>query len=219
METNEKITRFALRIGMLIPFLYFGFQVLAAPFYAGYSFMSQDASTLGSDGSSLPLIFNGGAILTGLLTLIAAWGFLRAFQQLDTPVIPTWLVVLALVMNGLGSLWAGFIPLPNPRHGANPFAVGVFLFPVLLLAVLWKRNDARAVKVYLWIDILLFLAMIPVMSGLLQRAGMTMGMDMQGYQDFLNHSHGLLQRIAALIFFPPIAVGAVFLSRRIKNAG
>src|SRR5690349_17117340 len=116
METNEKFTRFALRMGMLIPFLYFGFQLLAAPFYPGYSFMSQDASTLGSDGSSLPLIFNGGAILTGLLTLIASWGFLRAFQQLGTPVIPTWLVFIALVMHGLGSLWAGFIPLPDPRH-------------------------------------------------------------------------------------------------------
>jgi hypothetical protein len=217
METKEKFTRFALRMAVLIPILYFGFQILAAPFYEGYSFLSQDASTLGSEGSSLPLIFNGGAILTGLLTLIAAWGYLRALQQLDTPLIPTWLVVIALVMHGLGSLWAGFIPLPDPRHGANPFVVGVFLFPALLLTALWKRNDAQAVKAYLWIDILLFLAMIPVMSGLLQRAGMAMNIDMHGYQNFINHSHGLLQRVAALIFFPPIAVGAVFLGRRIRN--
>ncbi len=76
---SERLTVFAVRSGIAIPILYFGMQLLAAPFYPGYSFISRDASTLGSDGSSVPAIFNLGSILVGLVELVAAWGFLRAF--------------------------------------------------------------------------------------------------------------------------------------------
>ena len=41
----------ALWTGVLIPLLYFGNQFVAATFYPGYSFLSQDASTLGSADS------------------------------------------------------------------------------------------------------------------------------------------------------------------------
>lgn len=57
-------------------------------------------------------------------------------------------------------------------------------------------------KIYLIITNLLFVALIPVMSGIA-------GIDTRAYQ-------GLLQRVAALIFFPPIGVGAYFLAKRIQ---
>jgi hypothetical membrane protein len=200
---KEKALRFALGSGIVVPVLYFGTQFLAAQFFPGYSFLSMVASLLGSDLASYPAIFNVGAIITGIATIIASVGFLLAFQQLGTNPLLTWLTSLAVLLNGLGSLWAGFFPMPDPRHGANPFAVGIFLFPLLLTFALWKRSHARPIKIYLIITNLLFLALIPIMSG-------ASGINTQGYQ-------GLLQRIAALVFFVPISVGSYFLMQHIKN--
>jgi len=202
MKTKDGITLAALQMGMAVPFLYFGTQLVAAPFFPGYSFLSMPASLLGSDQAIYPAIFNTGAIITGIVTLIASVGFLRALQQLKANQILAWLTTIAIALNGLGSLWAGFIPLPDPRHGSNPFAAGIFLLPALFAVTLWKRSDARSLKIYLVITNLLFFALIPVMSGIA-------GIDTRTYQ-------GLLQRVAALVFFPPIAVGAYFLAKRIK---
>ena len=67
-----------LGFGIAVPLLYYGVQVVAAPFYSGFSFLSTTASELGSDGSTRPSIFNAGAILVGISSFIAAVGFLRA---------------------------------------------------------------------------------------------------------------------------------------------
>ena len=200
---KEKVLAFALGCGIMVPMLYFGNQLLAAPFFPNYSFLSMDASLLGSDLAIYPAIFNIGAIITGIATIIASVGFLLALQQLATNPLLTWLTALAILLNGLGSLWAGLLPMPDPRHGDNPFAVGIFLFPLLLTFTLWNRRNARPIKIYLIITNLLFIALVPIMSG-------ASGLDTQGYQ-------GLLQRIAALVFFVPISVGAYFLIQRIKN--
>jgi len=202
MKSKENLTLFALQIGIMIPFLYFGTQIVASPCYLNYSFLSMAASLLGSDLAIYPSIFNAGAMITGIATLIASFGFLRAFQRLDAHPILAWLTSIAIFLNGLGSLWAGLIPLPDPRQGSNPFVVGIFLFPALLAATLWKRSDAGSIKTYLIITNLLFVALIPIMSGIA-------GIDTRGYQ-------GLVQRIVALVFFPPICVGAYFLAKRIK---
>jgi hypothetical membrane protein len=202
MKTKETRAVLALQMGFMIPFLYFGTQIIAAPFYPDYSFLSMPASLLGSDLARYPLIFNLGAIITGIVTLIASLGFLYAFNYLHVNPILAWLAFIALVLNGVSSLWAGIFSMPDPRHGSNPFALGIFLFPILLLAALWTQPDARQVKIYLIITNLLFFMLIPVMSGMT-------GLDIGAYQ-------GLLQRIAALIFFPPISVGAWYLLKHIR---
>jgi len=200
---KEKFLAFALRSGILVPLLYFGTQLLAAPFFPGYSFVSMVASLLGSDLAPYPFIFNLGAMLTGIATILASIGFFLALPQLGTHRLLTWLTSLALLLNGAGSLWAGFFPLPDPRHGANPFTVGIFLFPILLLFALWKQPHARPLKAYLILTNLLFIVFIPIMSGV-------SGLNTQGYQ-------GLLQRIVALIFFVPISAGSYFLMLHIKQ--
>lgn len=201
MKAKETRLILALQIGILVPFLYFGTQIIAALFYPDYSFLSMPASLLGSDLARYPLIFNMGAMITGIATLIASLGFLSAFKYIHVNPILAWLASIALVLNGIASLWAGFFTLPDPRHGSNPFTLGIFLFPVLLLAALWTRPDARQIKIYLIVANLLFFMLIPIMSGMT-------GLDTGAYQ-------GLLQRIAALIFFPPISVGAWYLLKHI----
>jgi len=202
MKTKEDLTLVALKIGMAVPILYFGTQLAAAPFFPGYSFLRMPASLLGSNQAIYPLIFNAGAILTGIATLISSIGFLLAFQHIKANLILARLTAIAIALNGLGSLWAGFIPMPDPRHGSNPFALGILLLPALLALTLWKRNDAGAIKIYLIITNLLFIALILVMSGIVDIGTRTYP--------------GLLQRIVALVFFPPVGVGAYFLAKRIK---
>src|SRR5262249_29670186 len=130
VQAKEKPIMVALGMGVAVPFLFFCLQVVAAPFYPGYSFFNRDASTLGSDGSSCPSIFNVGAIFVGIVTLIASWGFLRAFQRLGTNPILAWLTTLALISSGLASINAGIFPLPDPRHSGGLLAllgIGTFL--------------------------------------------------------------------------------------------
>jgi hypothetical membrane protein len=209
-------TTLALRMGIAIPFLYFGVQVAAAPFYPGYSFLTRDASTLGSPGSNLPAVFNVGAICVGSLLLIAAWGFLRAFRFLGVRNFIAWPTILAIVSTGLGSINAGLFPLPDPRHTESVLALcgaGVFLLPFLLPLAIWKLLDRGRVAAYFVTNIIALFALFPIMSGLVQRFGIKWGVDMLRYQTLLNNYHGLLQRFFALIVFVPIGVSALFLSR------
>src|SRR5215207_7095512 len=98
---KEKVLAFALRSGIMVPILYFGTQLLASPFFPDYSFLSMVASLLGSDLAPYPAIFNSGAIITGIATIIASVGFLLAFKQLGTNPFLTWLTSLAVFLNGL----------------------------------------------------------------------------------------------------------------------
>src|SRR5215216_1684405 len=99
---KEKVLVFALASGILVPILYFGTQLLAAPFFPGYSFLSMAASVLGSDLATYPAIFNTGAMITGISTIIASVGFFLALQHLGTNHFLTWLTSLAILLNGLG---------------------------------------------------------------------------------------------------------------------
>ena len=118
--------------------------------------------------------------------------------------ILTWITTVALVGNAVSSLWAGYFPLPDPRHVGHPaLLVAVILLPFLLTATLWKERDARLLKAYLVATLVLLVVMMPIMSGVT-------GLDTRSY-------NGLFQRIFAFTIFPPIAVCAIFLARRIRS--
>ena len=69
---------FGLAAAVAVPILYYGTQVAALPFHPGYDWLRQPASTLGSDQSLRPWLFNGGAMLTGLASFAAAYGIAAA---------------------------------------------------------------------------------------------------------------------------------------------
>jgi hypothetical membrane protein len=203
VSSRDYITLPALGMGMTVPLLYYGIQIVAAPYFPGYSFTSQAASLLGSDRSTHPSIFNAGVIATGIATLGAALGFFRALRRLGANPILTWITSIALVGTAISTLWAGYFPLPDARHSGHPaMLIAMILLPFLLTAVLWKERDARLLKAYLVANILLLIVMIPIMSGMT-------GLDTRSYS-------GLFQRIFAFTVFPPIAVSALFLAQRIK---
>lgn len=195
----------ALGAGVAVPVLYYGVQALAVPFFPDFSLLGTTASELGSDLSKCPPLFNGGVILQGVAGLVAAVGLFRALARLGTHPLLLWPTSVAVAVAGLASLWAGYYPLPDPRHGGHPaFLIAFLLIPFLLAADLWKSGPA-ALKVYLAANLLLLVAMVPIVSGMT-------GWDTHTYR-------GILQRVFALTVFPPIGVAAYVLARRIRALG
>jgi hypothetical membrane protein len=201
LRRSDRITLGLLGFGIAVPFLYYGVQVVAAPFFSDFSFLGTTASELGSDRSTRPWIFNTGAILVGISALVAAVGYLRALLKLGAHPILAWITAIAVAATGVSSLWAGVFPLPDPRHGGHPaLLVAMLLLPLIMAATFWTLGASRSLKGYFAATIGLLLVMVPVMMGMT-------GLDTHDYQ-------GLLQRIFALTVFPPIAVGAYVLVRR-----
>jgi hypothetical membrane protein len=197
----DKMSAWLLRIGISVPFIYYGIQAAAAPFFPGFSILTNTASELGSDRSEYPLIFNAGIMAQGVASLAASLGFLIALRRLRINAALAALAAAALAMNGIQSIWAGYYPLPDSRHAGHlPFVVAMTLLPVLLTAALW-RQAGTALKVYLVSTLVLLVAMLALRSGL-------SGLDKYEYR-------GLLQRVFTLSIFPPIGVGAYALASRI----
>jgi Protein of unknown function (DUF998) len=193
------LIRNALRIGVIVPLLYFGAQFAAIPFYPGYDIVRQSASELGSDRSNRPHVLNIGATITGIAAIIASFGLLHGLKRAGTPWPLAWLVCLAVISTGAAAIWAGYYSLPDPRHNPRAIGAGAFLLPLLFAAALWKPARGSAVKVYLIANLLLFVALIPVMSGAL--------MPVDAFR-------GVLQRVAAAVLYLPIGVVSAFLLSR-----
>jgi hypothetical membrane protein len=199
---GDRTTLRALHAGIAVPFLYYGVQAAASPFFGDFSFVGTTASELGSDLSRHPAVFNGGTMLQGIACFVASVGFFRAFGRLRIHPAFAWPISIAVVIAGLGSLWAGYYPLPDPRHGGTPaFLVAMLLLPPLFAAALWASGHA-ALKIYLVANLVLLAVMFPTMSGLT-------GLDTHAYR-------GLFQRIFAFTIFPPIGVAAYVLAGRIR---
>lgn len=198
---NNRLTKVALHLGIAVPVLYFGVQLISAPFFPEYSFADHAASLLGSKLSTLPVVFNLGAVLTGSVGVVASFGFLRALQKIGAPWFFAWLACILLLLMAAGTIWAGVFPMPDPRHGANPFGVAFFAVPFLLPMALWRLSDSRALRIYFVVNVLLFGVLFSYKSGLINL-------------DILSHE-GFFQRILALIAFVPIGVSAYALGKRL----
>jgi Protein of unknown function (DUF998) len=194
------LTLFALWSGVAVPFVYYGVQAVAAPFLPSFSILGTTASELGSELSTHPAVFNVGAMLHGIVCLIAAVGFFRALRRLEVHPLLTWPTSIAIACAGLASLWAGYFPLPDPRHGGHPsLLIAMLLIPPLLTATLW-RSQARP---YLIANLLLLGVMVPIMSGMT-------GLDTHAYR-------GICQRVFAFTIFAPIGVAALVLAAKLMG--
>jgi hypothetical membrane protein len=203
-RTRDRVTFAAVCLGVAVPFIYYGIQLAGAASYSGYSFIRHPASELGSSRAPHAAIFNVGIMTQGVVTLVVAAGFQAAMRRLRVRPVPATLVALALAVNGVQTLWAGYFPMPHPRHGGHPaFIAAMILLPVFLTAALWRGGGA-ALRAYFLATLLLLLVMVPLMSGLV-------AIDRSKYD-------GLLQRVYTLTVFPPIAVAACALARRLADA-
>lgn len=189
------------RFGILVPVLYYGIQLLAAPTYPGYSFIGNVASELGSDKSPYAGVFNIGIFAVGVAALLASVGFLLTLKQRGTHLVLASITALAVACNGFQSLWAGLHPMPDPRHGGHPaFLIAMLALPYLMSAAMWRHLDSRWLKAYYVASMLVIVVMAPIMSG-------KMGVDTVALR-------GLLQRILTLGVFPTIGVSAYLLAKK-----
>ena len=86
------------------------------------------------------------------------------------------------------------------------------LLPILTTAVLWRLGARR----YALANAVVCLALVPVMTGMVQRICMRAGIDFSAFQAFLNGYHGLIQRAGAAVVFVPVGVIAHLLRRRTR---
>jgi hypothetical membrane protein len=196
MPDNRPQTTMMLWAAVAMPLLYFGVQLVAAPFYPGYHFATDTASMLGTSASRHPGIFNTGAILTGMVGLAGAFGLYLGLRRSAA----CWLriiIVMGLLSNGAMSIKAGLYPMPDPRHTTWQFLLfPILITPLLLLGATWRVPWLR---IYLLLDIICLVCLLPYM--------------MHRMAPIL--PEGTMQRLFALVTFAPVGVVALaFLQRR-----
>jgi hypothetical membrane protein len=193
------ITKWLLGCGVAVPVLYFGSQLLAAPFFAGYNPLRDVASLLGSDRAPYPALFNGGTLLTGLAGLLAALGFWRGLSERGVYPLLVWPSSLALAATGLASLLAGSFPMPDPRHnpaalGLGGLIAGMLLAPPLVTAAIWQQGIGKPIKGLLSVMLLVLVGFVLVRSGIINWNTSAI--------------EGLMQRILALVVFGSIGISS-----------
>lgn len=196
----DRLTHRTLQAGTAIPLLYFGLQVVVAPFYPGYRFITDVASLLGSDRSPGAPFFNGGIDALGILTLAAGFAVWRALLRSGTRAWLAWPLPLAFLVSGVQSLWAATFPLPDPRHGGHPlFVVAMIAMPFLVAATLW-RSVGGLLRGFFALCMLIIVGMTPIMSGKTSIDPHAVG--------------GLAQRALAFPVFVPMGVACYVLAKR-----
>jgi hypothetical protein len=185
----------------VVPLLYFGAQVAAAPFFPDFSVWTHTASLLGSDLSTRPGILNGGAALTGAAALLASYGLFRALRDRRVWLAAAVLVAVCSASIGLASAWAATHPLPDPRHNPGALGAGMFAAPFAALLVSLALPGARRLRVYLIANVLAFFVVAALYGGLFP-------IDLRAYA-------GAVQRFGAVVMMVPLAVLCVWL---LKNA-
>jgi hypothetical membrane protein len=161
MLANKRQTKLMLSAAAAVPLLYFGIQLIAAPFYPGYSFANDTASMLGTTNSIHPEIFNIGAILDGVAGLIGAAGLFLGLSGGNR-----WLralIAIGVFCNGVLSFKAGLFPMPDPRHASWQFLLfPILVTPLLMLLATWRVS--LWLRIYLIVDIACLLLTIPMLT-------------------------------------------------------
>jgi hypothetical protein len=137
-------------------------------------------------------------VLTGCATIFAAFGFFIAVQGFASRTIDAALVALSLISNGGATLWAGLHPLPSPVHNPGLWGGGTLIAPIALLWALRHEVWSGPVRAYLASTFMLAVTALMFTEARVAPAG-------------------IVQRIAALFVYPPIAIVAWLLIQRRRH--
>jgi hypothetical membrane protein len=195
MPRHERVL---LRAAIAVPVLYYATLVVASLLYPGYSHVTQYASELGASGARHPGVFNTAIVAAGLLAIAGGAGFFLALRRATHPALAA-LTGIAVALFGVGFVFGGLFPMPDPRHGGYGTGFAVHLAPLFLLAALWKTRTQPWLKPFLAATIVYMTAMFLVMMGvgeLVTRANV-----------------GLFQRLYSLGILPWIGIAAAALLR------
>lgn len=194
--------RILLRFGIAAPALYFTTLIVCALTWPGYSHRTQYVSELGSAAAPHPALFNGGILATGAAGVLAGLGVALYFAAQRRP----WsggFAGAALVAWGVGMLFGGFFPMPDPRHNGYGLIMGITLVaPLLALALRGRSNRAMNLFLLVWfVATATLLAVLFGAGGLVTRANV-----------------GLWQRALALAMIPGIGIACAALLGSLRAA-
>lgn len=192
MHTPSSRQVILLTAAFLVPFVYFGAQFLAAPYFPNYSVLTTSASDLGSDLSSQPSILNTGALLTGILSFLGSAGLAISLPKLGASRVAAFLFALSLASAGLAALWAGLHPLPDPQHNPGALGIGMFVAPFFAVWTAWRINNSGILRYLLVSNAVLFIVLGALMSG-------AVNIDLAAFG-------GLIQKLLAASSFAPCSV-------------
>ena len=200
----DRTHRLLLWAGVAVPVIYFGNLLLSSLLYPGYSHVRQYASELGSAAARYPAVFNTGVVLIGLAAITAAPGFAWALRRNGAGSGVSWTVAVLMALYGVGLVFGGLYPMPDPRHGGYGLGLASYLVPPLLVWGLRRLPELHRLRVFLIANYVVMLAFFAVMmgvGGLVTRANV-----------------GLWQRGNALASIPWIGIAAWALLRRNDGA-
>ena len=138
-------------VGMAAPLLALVAVLIGVATYPGFDHARQYLSELGGASAPLPLIFNGGVFIAGLMCTAAGVGFGLAIHGLTERWIVASLTAVVFILAGIGLAVSSLYPWPDPRHMAINLGLGIQIAPLLLLWGLWSHVDLRRLKVFLFL--------------------------------------------------------------------
>lgn len=138
-------------VGMAAPLLALVAVLIGVATYPGFDHARQYLSELGGASAPLPLIFNGGVFIAGLMCMAAGVGFGLAIHGLTERWIVASLTAVVFILAGIGLAVSSLYPWPDPRHMAINLGLGIQIAPLLLLWGLWSHVDLRRLKVFLFV--------------------------------------------------------------------
>jgi glucan biosynthesis protein C len=138
-----------LAIGVAAPVVALLVVLLAVAAYPGFDHATQYLSELGGETARVPIIFNAGLFLAGVLAALAGVGFGLTVHALTGARIAAAVIAIVFVLAGAGLSLSTLYPWPDPRHMVINLGLGIQLAPVLLLWGLAARADLPRLKIFL----------------------------------------------------------------------
>lgn len=138
-----------LGVGVAAPLLALTVVAVAILAYPGFNNATQYLSELGGATAKVPIIFNGGVFVAGVMAGLAGIGFGLAIYALTGARVAAWVIAVVFILAGGGMSASTLWPWPDPRHMIINLALGIQLAPMLLLWGLAKRRDVPRLKLFL----------------------------------------------------------------------
>lgn len=197
--------RMLLAVGVFAPVLAFAAVGLAILAYPGFDNARQYLSELGNHSARMPMIFNGGVFVAGVMAGFAGIGFGLAVSAITRRHVVGGLIGVVFVLAGAGLALSTLFPYPDPRHQVIDMALGIMIAPLLLLWGLAGSREMPRLKAFL---ILTFV----VMAGL---TVMTYHLVLPGT---VNPSNvGWWERAFAVVLVTWVGVAALILGRHLHR--
>jgi hypothetical membrane protein len=164
-----------LRLGALIPVIYYGVIIWGGLTTPGFSHMTQYIDELGKAGAPTAKIFNDAMMAVGGLAVLLALAGLVAIRRLGGGMLSGLLAAVCIAAWGVSMVMAGMHPSPDPQHNAWNIGLAIHAAPLFLLWALGGRSDVSGFKGLLTLSFLAGLALLAVMMNWIPQVATMLG--------------------------------------------